>query len=132
MKIRSLKIICFLLTFLLAACSPPPKTNKTNNPFTSGQVSITLKHGKTTKTDVAKVFGAPNIVTMKNGKSTWVYQKNAQVQTSHLSGVFGTIFLLSAANSNVSSASSSRTMTLIIQFDKNDKVSSFKSMTTNF
>lgn len=116
----------------LSGCATSTASPKGSNPFTSGQVSLTLKKGITTKAEVARVFGAPNIVTQNGSTTTWIYQKNAQVARSNSKGIFGTVLLLSAGENSASNSESSRTMTLIIKFNKHDKVQSFKSMTTSF
>ena len=129
-------IVLILMSILLGACAQEPV--KPDNPFTAGKVSLTLVKGQTTKAEVAQAFGAPNIVTQEGDKkknketSTWIYQKNAQVARSKSKGVFATILLVSGSSNSASSSQSSRTMTLIIKFDKHDKVSDFKSMTTSF
>ncbi len=124
-------ILLILMSILLSACAHKPAPS-TDNPFTSGQVSLTLKKGVTTQAEVANAFGAPNIVTQNGGESTWIYQKNAQIAHSHSQGVFATILLVSAGSNSAASSQSSRTMTLIIKFNKQDRVIDFKSMTTSF
>jgi len=125
-------IAVLLMGILLSACATQQPQQPANNPFTPGKVSLTLRKGVTTKAEVSEAFGAPNIVTQNNGISTWIYQKNAQVSQSSSKGVFGTILLLSAGENSAQSSQSSRTMTLIIKFNQQDKVIDFKSMTTSF
>ena len=123
--------VCVIAVAVLAGCAPKPP-RPADNPFTAGEVSLTLKKGVTTKAEVARAFGAPNIVTQNNGRSTWIYQKDAQVSHSHVGGVFGTILLAGGSESSASSSQSSRTMTLEITFNKQNRVVDFKSMTTSF
>ena len=117
---------------LLSACATQPK-QKTTNPFTPGQVTMTLKKGVTTKAEVIKAFGAPNIVTQNaQDESEFIYQKNMQVQSSASSGGYLTVILAGFSGGSQRSQQGSRTMTLIITFNKNDVVKNYKSMTTSF
>lgn len=60
----------------------------------------------------------------------WTYQKHATVTKSKSSDVYGTIILFGGSSGSSGFEQSSRTMTLIIKFDKNNKVMDFKSMTS--
>jgi outer membrane protein assembly factor BamE (lipoprotein component of BamABCDE complex) len=134
MKIKTGLMIGLLAgaSVLLSACATQPKQQSTN-PFTSGQVSMTLKQGVTTKAQVIQAFGAPNIVTQNaQGESEFIYQKNMQVQKSSSGGGYLTVILAGFSSNSSQSQQGSRTMTLIITFNKNDVVKSYKSMTTSF
>ncbi len=138
MKVKYIFPAVFLSALTLSGCVSM-QSNPEKNPFTSGQVSLTLHQGKTTEAQVMKVFGSPNIVTQDaSGNAIWTYQKNATVERSHSEsasalGAFTTIILGGSASASASgSEQSSRTMTLIITFNKNGIVSNFKSMTTHF
>lgn len=92
--------------------------------LTSGQVSLTLKKNQTTQTEVAEVFGAPNLVTNNAGEEeVWVYQKHATIanaSSSSFAGGVGLVTILFGGIGGSSSSStneqSSRTMTLVIKF----------------
>jgi len=126
-------ILLIVMSMLLTACATQQPVQPTTNPFTAGKVALTLKKGVTTQTQVAEAFGAPNIVTQRDdGGSTWIYQKNSQSTSAHSKAIFATILLVSGGSNSASSSQSSRTMTLIIAFNKHDRVKSFKSMNTSF
>jgi hypothetical protein len=94
---------------------------------------LKLKQGVTTQAEVLAAFGAPNIATFdSNGQEVWTYQKYATVTQSSSSDGYLTIFLAGAERSRSSSESSSRTMTLIIKFNKEKIVSDFSSFSSNF
>ena len=131
---RLIRVTLMLGLFvLLSACASQHPVKPAYNPFTPGNVTLTLKRGVTTKTDVLEAFGAPNIVAQNDdATSTWTYQKNAVVTTSHDSNVFATILLAGTSSDSSGFEQSSRTMTLIIHFDKHGKVSGFRSLATDF
>jgi len=121
-------------TLFLAGCESQSAYNqKKNSPYTHGNVQLKLKKGVTTQSEVLETFGAPNIATFDgSGQEVWTYQKNATISTSSESNVYGTVLILGASGKSSGFEQSSRTMTLIIKFDSDKKVSDFKSMTTNF
>jgi len=78
-------------------------------------------------------FGPPNVATIDgSGKEVWVYQKNATVSNSSQNNTYWTLILLSGTGVSSGTEQSSRTMTLILKFDKNKRVADFNSMTTSF
>ena len=131
-----MRMILVVITsvLLLTGCvtAPEPLTKK-NSELTQGMVQMNLEVGKTTKADVVDTFGAPNITTRDgDGNEVWTYQRQAQVNQSSSSSGF--IFVIIAGKSSSASGfeSSSRMMTLIIKFDKDDIVTDFKSRESNF
>jgi outer membrane protein assembly factor BamE (lipoprotein component of BamABCDE complex) len=75
---------------------------------------------------VAEALGSPNIVTKDSDeRETWVYDKIA-TEASYSQSQSG-LFLILGGFSNQSGAASTtqRTLTVVIKFDKNDKVESF-------
>jgi len=110
---------------------PAPTLEKSN--LTHGQVQLTLKKGVTTKTEVLETFGAPNITTIDaKGREVWTYQKHGSVQESSQSSTYGTLIFFGGSAKTSGFEDSSRTMTLIIKFDNNDKVHDFRSRYTSF
>ena len=75
---------------------------------------------------VAEALGSPNIVTKDSDeRETWVYDKIA-TEASYSQSQNG-LFLILGGFSNQSGAASTtqRSLTVVIKFDKNDKVESF-------
>ena len=133
MKFTVKILLSVVMVIQLSGCaSKLPGNNPTTNPYTSGQVSLTLKKGITTQAEVARVFGAPNIVQQNTKGSVWIYQKNAEVSRSASNSSYFTILLMGSQSNNSGFEQSSKTMTLIIHFNKKGIVTNFKSLTTSF
>ncbi|WP_444994407.1 hypothetical protein [Aliikangiella sp. IMCC44359] len=135
MKSLSTLFLSTVLVSLTSSCqSPlPASKNMVRSNLTHGQVQLTLKKNQTTKVQVIEAFGAPNITTSDaGGREVWTYQKHASITQSSSSSSFATIILLGSQQSASGFETSSRTMTLIIKFDENDKVVDFKSRSSSF
>lgn len=147
-----------LVAGVLAGCS----TKLSPDPFdsdmrlTAGQVKTTVKKGVTTRLEIFKSLGAPNVVAMESGKGEiWTYdqikvRRNAQgygAGAYFLTGfAFGDGVSISqrnpgkgaglagvSAGADVETATTAiQTATLIIRFDANDKVESYKMLVTSF
>jgi len=119
---------------LLSGCgSNMTPVDDRNSAMTQGNVQMNVAVGKTTKSQILEVFGAPNITTRdSSGQETWTYQRAGQVaQASSETGYWNIIFA-GQAYSNSGFASNSRMMTLIIKFNSKDVVTDFSSRTSNF
>ena len=90
---------------------------------------------------VASVLGSPNIVTGDNqGQETWIYDKiSSDVTYSRSSGtIVGLIFGSSGGGAGIGTSSagskstSQRTLTVIIKFDGDNKVSGFSYHSSRF
>ncbi|MCP3965702.1 MAG: hypothetical protein GY750_15210 [Lentisphaerae bacterium] len=104
-----------------------PKT-----PYTSGNVSLTLKKGETTKKQVLEAFGAPNIVTQDgDANSVWTFQTNATITRSGNNSNYWSIILLGGDYNKSGFMRSQKTMTIIITF-KDEVVLNFKSLSASF
>lgn len=127
-------IYCAGLALTLAGCATTPApVDQRNSMLTQGNVQLNLRVGSTTKADVLEKFGAPNITTRDgSGQEVWSYQRMATVSQSSSSSEYWTILLTGSAKSADGFSQTSRTMTLIIKFDKNDIVSDFRSRTSDF
>ena len=131
-----MKIILVLITsfLLLTACvtAPEPLTKK-NSELTQGMVQMNLEVGKTNKAEVLNTFGGPNITTRdSSGNEIWTYQRAAQIAQSSSQSGYWTIIIAGKSGSAAGFETSSRMITLIIQFDQNDVVTDFKSRESNF
>lgn len=119
---------------LLSGCATSPvPVDARNSILTQGNVQMNLKVGSTTKADVLNTFGSPNITTRDaSGEEVWSYQRQATVAQSSESANYWSIFLTGEARSAAGFSQSTRMMTLIITFNKNDVVSDFRSRTSDF
>jgi outer membrane protein assembly factor BamE (lipoprotein component of BamABCDE complex) len=128
--IVSMALAAALLSGCATASAP---VDARNSILTQGNVQMNLKVGTTTKADVLNTFGSPNITTRDaSGEEVWSYQRQATVTQSSDSGNYWSIFLTGESRSASGFAQSTRMMTLIITFDKNDVVSDFRSRSSDF
>lgn len=141
-----------ILPLLAALCfsqsldAKPKETEPDSaNTLTHGMAQMTLHVGATTQVEVIEAFGAPNITTLDaQGQEVWIYDRQATV-TASSSSSFNIGMLIGAGGSGVGgggglgfgsgkskSSQSQRTMTLIIKFGSDKKVSDFKSRSSSF
>lgn len=116
--------------------------------MTVGIVQKEIRVGMS-QADVANVLGSPNIVTRDiEGKETWIYDKIATEASysrdsggigggAGAGGVAGTTLILGLFGGSYSreagaSATTQKTLTVIIKFDKNNKVESFSYHASKF
>ncbi|AJI46570.1 hypothetical protein IB633_07010 [Francisella philomiragia] len=130
------KTICLIgIVFILNSCvsnTNPQDVGFVKTPYTSGNVSLTLKKGVTTKDEVINAFGSPNIVTQNaSGESVWTYQTNATVENNASRDGFLTLLITGENTQESGFMQSQKTMTIIITF-KGNIVSNYKSLSTNF
>jgi hypothetical protein len=133
------------LAFSAPAVAKDKSPDDAQNTLTHGMVQMTLHVGVTTQSDVLEAFGAPNITTLDaQGQEVWVYDRQATVTSSGSSG-FSIGMLVGAGGGDVAgggglgfgsskskSSQTQRTMTLIIKFGSDKKVSDFKSRSSSF
>ena len=145
---------------LLAGCSMKlsPEPFDSNLRLTAGQVRNTVQVGKTTRLEIFKSLGAPNVVAMESGKGEiWTYDQ-IKVRRTAQGYDAGAYFLTGfafgdgfdprrgrlnpghgvgaagiTANGNIGTDTTSvLTATLVIRFDTSDKVQSYKMLVTSF
>jgi outer membrane protein assembly factor BamE (lipoprotein component of BamABCDE complex) len=130
---------------LSAAPATAQSVDESANSLTHGIVQMTLHVGTTTQDDVLETFGAPNITTLDGqGQEVWVYDRQATVTSSGKSG-FAIGMVAAASGSGVvgegglgfgssksNTTQTQRTVTLIIKFGPDKKVSDFKSRSSSF
>ncbi|MES2495517.1 MAG: hypothetical protein V4618_05355 [Pseudomonadota bacterium] len=132
------------LSLSSVALAKPPIDNATNT-LTHGMAQMTLHVGATTQTEVLETFGAPNITTLDaQGQEVWVYDRQATVTSSGSSGFSIGMLLgvgggsaaggggLGFGSSKSKASQTQRTMTLIIKFGPDKRVSDFKSRSSSF
>ena len=147
-------------TCLLTGCSTKlsPEPFDANLRLTSGHVKTVVKKGQTTRLEVFKALGAPNVIAMESGKGeTWTYDQMKVRRTAQGYGA-GAFFLtgfafsndlslrrssfnpgsgageagVSASGSVGTNTTSINTATLVIRFDASDRVQSYKMLVTSF
>lgn len=144
--------------FLLTGCSTKlsPEPFDANLRLTAGQVKMTVKTGVTTQNEIFKSLGAPNVVALESGVGEiWTYDQIKVRRTAQGYGAgafFATLFGFSddaswsnrdpghgggeagveVSGSVGTSTTSVHTATLVIRFDANEKVASYKMLITSF
>ena len=129
-----------LLSLVLGCASVPQKDN-----LTVGMVKSHVIKGETMQYEVFQLFGAPNYTTKsKGGNEVWVYDKvSVDAANSNIMGtlnaegttVRGDTLIkgrLGLGGSRGRSSASTRTLTVIIEFDENDVVKDYSWMSTAF
>ncbi len=133
------KIILSILTvsilfFFTGCATSTPKSN-----LSAGEAQRTLQQGISTKPDVIKALGAPNIhYKKKDGSEMWTYESVAMVQYEMSFGIGGGGFgtgtpvggVISGGGSK--SSSSQKTLTITVYFDSDGVVQSYETMETHF
>ncbi|MEW6170516.1 MAG: hypothetical protein AB1472_03020 [Candidatus Omnitrophota bacterium] len=125
-----------VLGLFVLGCATTTKSN-----LTPGMAKKYLVKGETSQSEVLQIFGAPNIITKnKSGNEVWTYDKiSSEAATSHIGGAGGVIGLPGTTPAvggmtagGARSSSSTRTLTLIIEFDENDVVKDFSYRSSEF
>jgi len=119
---------------LLAACTTahPGTSGSTATRMTLGVVQMSVHEGMN-QSAVAETLGAPNIVTRdSDGNETWIYDKVASYASYKHSSVYGTILVFGGSSGSANTTTGQRTLTVIIKFDKNQKVKSFSYNSSTF
>ena len=123
-------VFCFstvLIFFGLTSCAtttPPQKSN-----FTPAVAKSLLVKGKTTQSEILKVWGSPNISTQNSeGQTVWTYNKQS-FEASSSAGV-GTLFLITGSKAVSQAATAS--FDVIITFDSQDIVQEFSITSSQF
>ena len=120
-------IISLILSLTIVGCASVQPVQKGN--LTPGMAKTTIIKGTTTQNEILTVFGAPNIVTKnKSGNEVWTYDKMSVESGS--SDVYGTAILVGGVGSR--SSTSTRTFTLMIEFDEQDIVKDYSYRSSAF
>lgn len=102
-----------------------------------GIVTSKVKKGETTQEEIIRLFGPPNITTINNdGEEVWVYDRisnETKQQGWSEASRFNVFFDLGISQKYGEGRSSiTRTITVIIEFDKQKKVKDFSARATQF
>ena len=152
---RRNKIIsfCVLTVFILSGCMTAAQHAQSlqstqEREMTVGVVQKEIRVGMS-QADVATALGSPNIVTRDgDGQETWIYDKIASEASysrdsggisggAGAGGIAGSALVLGLVGGSYSRSAGAmsttqKTLTVIIKFDKNNKVNSFSYHTSKF
>jgi outer membrane protein assembly factor BamE (lipoprotein component of BamABCDE complex) len=99
--------------------------------MTVGVVQREIRAGLS-QDQVAEALGSPNIVTRDAaGNETWIYDKIASEASYSNSSAYGTILIL-GGGARQASATTQRTLTVVIKFDANRLVDTFSYHASKF
>jgi hypothetical protein len=117
MKKTSLVLLLACLTVLSTGCQQESRTQGSN--LTPGMAKTKITNGVTTQTEILEVFGAPNIITKnKSGNEVWSYDRVA-MDKSNKEGYWT---ILAAGASSGNQTTSTKTFTLMLEFDDDGTV----------
>ena len=117
MKTTSLVLLLACLTVLSTGCQKESHTQGSN--LTPGMAKTKITNGVTTQSEILEGFGAPNIITKnKSGNEVWTYDKVA-MDKSNKEGYWT---ILAAGESSGNQTTSTKTFTLMLEFDDDDIV----------
>ncbi len=129
-----LHICCILLLVaFVASCASEKHAESSNDrEMTLGLVQKHIHKGMS-QADVAEAIGSPNIVTKDSeGAETWIYDKIASEASYSRKDFYWTLILIGGSRDSGSSRSSQRTLTVVIKFDKNSRVSTLSYHSSKF
>lgn len=129
------KIMSLLsIALLVVSCASNDKKDE-KNPFDALTLKEVLQEGKTSQAEIAKAFGAPDILTEDSSKNdVWIYSKHKDESDRSRYGVGGAALLpgmwslVGGALSSGKSESSSKTTTLTLEFDRKKTLKSYQLM----
>ena len=120
-KLLLLSLMAIMPLALVSCQSSKPQPEKSK--LTVGEVKRQIVKGQTTQADVISFFGSPNLVSKNSeDKEVWAYNRMSYNTSAASSGAS----LILIGGSKASTSSTSRSMDLIVTFDKNDVVEDYK------
>jgi outer membrane protein assembly factor BamE (lipoprotein component of BamABCDE complex) len=135
------KFLSSIIALAIVGCATPYSDVPTRqSTLTPGMVSKQVVRGKTTQADIMEIFGPPDLVTMKNEYEMWGYDKVSREVAYTAFGLglggggavgAGGIGGLGGLSTGYSTQST-KTLFLLIYFDKNLVVSDYKLSATRF
>ena len=122
---KILVLLCVAL--FLSGCASVQPVEKSR--LTPGMAKKEIIKGVTTQNEILKVFGAPNIITKnKSENEVWTYDKVSVEKGTSV--IHGTLIVVWGAGSRTST--STKTFTLMIEFDDNDVVKDYSYRSSAF
>lgn len=120
--------LMLLVLVCCVSCSSTTQAPQKSN-LTFGNVKKSINKGKTNQSEVLQLLGSPNITTKnKNNQEVWTYSRQSYDSES---GGFGGGLIVFGGNKAFSNQSSN-SFDLIITFDKNDIVSDYSVVQSQF
>ena len=119
---------CFAILFLFVFLAIPCFSEE----FTLGTVQQSLRQGMA-QSEVATCLGAPNIVTKNaEGCETWIYEKTSKSTDTSYDKHWLWLLIFGKSKGSNHSEVSQKTMTVVINFDKDSCLQTFTYNASNF
>jgi len=99
--------------------------------LTVGSVQSEIRVGMRS-VEVAEALGSPNIVQSDSQGEVWIYDRISREARREGSGVYGTLILFGFGRETQSETRSTKTLTVIIKFDENQRVREFDYHASKF
>jgi len=99
--------------------------------LTVGSVQSEIRVGMRS-VEVAEALGSPNIVQSDSQGEVWIYDRISREARREGSGVYGTLILFGFGRESQSETRSTKTLTVIIKFDENQRVREFDYHASKF
>ncbi len=117
MKETSLILLLVSLIGLNSGCQEKNDIEGSN--LTAGMAKTKIVNGVTTQAEILSVFGSPNIISKnKSGNEVWTYDRISMEQSSE-DGYWNIVV---AGKGGSKQKTSTKTFTLMIEFDENEIV----------
>lgn len=129
---RFFNVIFMLMFFIsLNACAPRNRAVREER-LTVAKVQKEIRVGMSSS-DVVEVLGSPNMITTDDQRrETWVYDKVSTSVESSSRGHGVWVLFYDYSNRSRTSSTTQRTLTIIVKFDKQNKVRDFAYRTSAF
>lgn len=136
-KMMKRTILWLLVVVFAAGCVSAPYhkakvRDEAGDVLTVGKVQREIKIGMSSA-DVIQALGSPNVVTTdEERREVWVYDKVASEATYSRSEGFATLILIGTDRTSGASATTQRTLTVVVKFDAEGKVRDFAYHSSKF
>jgi outer membrane protein assembly factor BamE (lipoprotein component of BamABCDE complex) len=120
---RFLCVGALALAVLVGGCAGQEKSESDRNgALTAGAVSMTVRPGETSQTEIVEAFGPPDMLTHKDDLDVWIYDKTTY-KYEQKRGYFNVIIY---GKGGVAQQSSSESTMLILYFDADGVVRDYR------
>jgi len=119
MKKLNLFFVLLFIAIVCVGCKEEVRQGQYSNNLTAGQAKTRIVNGVTTQSEILEFFGAPNIVSKNvSGNEVWTYDK-VRIEKASRDEYWN---ILVAGKGKDKQIVSTKTFTLMIEFDNNDIV----------
>ena len=121
-----------LLSFSFFGCSPSLYNTQADEKLSVAKAQKDIKKGMSSA-EVVEVMGSSNVIsTDAEGREVWVYDKISTQQAYQNSSGGLSIIIAGISGDSGSSVKNSRTLTIVVKFDSQNKVRDVSYRTSSF